>query len=351
MASKNLSIMITDLQGYSAKSSKFSRSDLVALVRTHSKLLRPVIEFYNGQIIKSLGDSFLCSFESATDACVCSIAIQSMIHEYNRKQKSTEDGLCIRVAIATGDVSIESDGDIYGEAVNLASRIEKIPEIVTGGIAISEATYLLVNRQEIQAELIGEREFKGINYPVKIYSISLEDQKLDQLPTRLINLAQMVSEESQKSTNRKPESIRQSASSPTYNPSTESNRQNPLERQTNPYWKWGIFALVFMVLLISVGKYRNSKNKNELPAPVSVTVEPSRSTEKVPVENVEREAEGVSRDDILLRSYWMKSTKVRLGQVHRSGWAGPPEIFDKLNDNGDEFLTLSEVLSRSEQGK
>ena len=67
MASKNLSVMITDLQGYSSKSAAASRAELIQLVQTHNNLLRPVIEFYHGTIIKSLGDSFLCTFESATD--------------------------------------------------------------------------------------------------------------------------------------------------------------------------------------------------------------------------------------------------------------------------------------------
>jgi class 3 adenylate cyclase len=193
MASKNLSIMITDLQGYSTKSAEATRSELISLVQAHNNLLRPVIDFYKGTIIKSLGDSFLCTFESATDAAVCAIAIQIVTREYNQRMRIKDGGLKIRVAVSTGDVSIE-EGDIFGEAVNLASRMEKIPEISDGGIAMNEATYLLVNQQEIHAESIGEHQFKGISQPVRVYLLDLRKQKLDKLPTRLLELVSLVAD-------------------------------------------------------------------------------------------------------------------------------------------------------------
>lgn len=193
MASKNLSVMLTDLQGYSTKSASSSRSELMSLVQTHNNLLKPVIDFYNGTIVKSLGDSFLCTFESATDAAVCAIAIQIITKEYNRRLPSKDGSLIVRVAVSSGDVSIE-DGDIFGEAVNLAARMEKLEEIANGGIALNEATYLLVNRQEIHAEMVGEHSFKGISQPVKVYRLDLDKQKLDQLPTRLLELVRLVVE-------------------------------------------------------------------------------------------------------------------------------------------------------------
>jgi class 3 adenylate cyclase len=194
MTSKNLSVMVTDLLGYSSKSASASRAELRSLVQTHNRLLKPVIEYYRGKIIKSLGDSFLCTFDSATDASICAIAIQIITREYNQRsrEKDGSGSLTVRVAIATGDVMLENS-DIYGPAVNLAARMEKLPEIAEGGIALNEATYLLVNQQEIHAELVGEREFKGVG-STKVFRLDLSKQKLDQLPTRLLELVERVAE-------------------------------------------------------------------------------------------------------------------------------------------------------------
>ena len=98
MESKNLSIMITDIQGYSKLSTSSSRKELLKVIQTHNKLLKPVIEFYKGSVIKSLGDSLLCRFESATDAAVCAIAIQIIIQEYNKYQEEEDKKLSAYVS-------------------------------------------------------------------------------------------------------------------------------------------------------------------------------------------------------------------------------------------------------------
>lgn len=72
--SQNLSIMLTDMQGYSETVAGASREELIDLIRKHNKLMRPVIEFYRGKIIKSIGDALLCSFPSATDAVISALS-------------------------------------------------------------------------------------------------------------------------------------------------------------------------------------------------------------------------------------------------------------------------------------
>lgn len=86
LKSQNLSIMMTDIQGYSAKSAETYRADMIRYIRGHNKLMMPIIEFYGGTIIKSIGDAFLCTFQSATDAVICAIIIQLILREYNKKQ-------------------------------------------------------------------------------------------------------------------------------------------------------------------------------------------------------------------------------------------------------------------------
>jgi class 3 adenylate cyclase len=183
--------MLTDLHGYSERTSTSSRESLSELVKTHNNLIRPIVDFYRGRVVKGLGDAFLCVFESATDAAVCAIAIQIVIQEFNKMQKEPSKKLSIRIMLNSGDVTLDS-GDIYGDAVNIVSRMEKLPHFKDGGVGMSESTYLLVNRQEIKADSIGEHSFKGIVHPVKVYKLPLERQNLTELPTRLLDLVQNI---------------------------------------------------------------------------------------------------------------------------------------------------------------
>ncbi|MFA7577910.1 MAG: adenylate/guanylate cyclase domain-containing protein [Candidatus Muiribacteriota bacterium] len=187
--SKNLSIMMTDMQGYTAVSSNSSRESIVELIRKHNKLMLPVFEFYNGKIIKTIGDAFLVTFDSATDAVVCGIVIQLILTEYNRAQLDESLKLNLRVVINTGDVALE-ENDIYGEAVNITARMESLDCFPGGTIGISESTYLLINRNEIVANKIGEFELKGIPYKVSVYNVPLESQNMAAIPVKLLKLAE-----------------------------------------------------------------------------------------------------------------------------------------------------------------
>ncbi len=187
MESKNLSILLTDIQGYSVQTANSSRAALKELIDTHQSLLRPIIEFYRGIVVKTMGDAFLCTFESATDAAVCAIAIQMALQEHNRNVEGSKSRLNIRIMISSGDVTV-SNSDVFGEAVNVVSRMEKLDEFSQGGIGITESTCLLMNRSEIVTELLGERQLKGISQPIKIYKIPLGRQNLDQFPGRLSDI-------------------------------------------------------------------------------------------------------------------------------------------------------------------
>ncbi len=189
--SQNLSIMLTDIQGYSSTTANASREEVVDLIRRHSRLMRPVIEFYGGTIVKSIGDAFLCTFPSATDAVICAIIIQLLLKEYNQRLKDEANHLNLRVVINSGDVSLE-ENDIFGNAVNVTARMEALDCFPGGSIGISESTYLLMDRSEIVAEKIGAKELKGVPEPVTVFSVPLEKQKLNKLPMQLLNLVEKV---------------------------------------------------------------------------------------------------------------------------------------------------------------
>lgn len=182
--------MLTDIQGYSEKSSHSSRSELIHLIQTHNKLIRPILEFYGAEVVKTMGDAFLCVFESATDAAVCALAIQIIINKFNQLQKPGDWNLNIRIMINSGDVTV-TQNDILGDPVNIIARMEKLPEFSKGGIGISESTYLLMNQKKVEAIFVGEKVFKEISQPIKIYSLPLK-QKLDPLPGNLAELAATI---------------------------------------------------------------------------------------------------------------------------------------------------------------
>ncbi|MEZ7891229.1 MAG: adenylate/guanylate cyclase domain-containing protein [Candidatus Wallbacteria bacterium] len=193
MKSQNLSIMMTDIQGYTNASSVSSREQIVGLIRRHNQLMMPVIQFYGGKIIKSIGDAFLCTFQSATDAVVCAIIIQLILKEYNQRQLDEAKKMNLRVVINTGDVTLEKN-DIFGDAVNITARMEGLPCFPGGTIGISESTYLLMNKNEIISEKIGPQTLKGIPEPVTVYQVPLENQKLNQIPAKLLQLVEKVME-------------------------------------------------------------------------------------------------------------------------------------------------------------
>lgn len=189
--SQNLSIMLTDIQGYSAAAASASREEVVNLIRRHNQLMRPVIEFYGGTVVKSIGDAFLCTFPSATDAVICAIIIQLLLKEYNQRLNEGEQQLNLRVVINSGDVSIE-ENDIFGSAVNITARMEDLDCFPGGTIGISESTNLLMDQTEIVAEKIGPKQLRDVPEPVTVYRVPLEKQKLNKLPIQLLNLIEKV---------------------------------------------------------------------------------------------------------------------------------------------------------------
>jgi class 3 adenylate cyclase len=183
--------MMTDIQGYSAAVAEASREEVISLIRRHNKLMRPVIEFYRGTIVKSIGDAFLCTFPSSTDAVICAIIIQLLLKEYNQRMVDKTHNLNLRIVINSGDVTLEQ-GDIFGTAVNVTSRMEGLDCFPGGSIGISESTHLLMDRTEIVAEKIGPKTLKGVPDPVVVYQVPLEKQKLNKLPVQLLTLVEKV---------------------------------------------------------------------------------------------------------------------------------------------------------------
>jgi hypothetical protein len=127
--------------------------------------LVPIFEHFEGLIVKTIGDAFLVTFESPTDAVMCGLAVQEALRQYNIVLAGNKK-LEVRVAINSGEVET-SEGDVLGEPVNIATLLEELTE--PGEVYFTEAVYLSMNRREAPSSEIGERTFKGIPYPIKVY--------------------------------------------------------------------------------------------------------------------------------------------------------------------------------------
>ena len=173
-------IMFTDIVGYSAIMQK-SESAAMKLLADHKSIVKPIIENYNGEILKPQGDGFMIDFSSVVDAVRCAMDIQKEISNYNREETEDEK-IRLRIGIHMGDLIIK-DNDIFGHDVNVASRIEKLSD--PGGICISQTVYdQIKNKVEIDTLELGETELKNIEDKVNIYKVLLEAQeKIDPADT------------------------------------------------------------------------------------------------------------------------------------------------------------------------
>lgn len=168
MKSRILTIMLTDIKGFTARTSTTTREGLRGLIKKHEDMVKPIIAQMGGNIVKTIGDAFLVTFESPTDAVLCGLLIQDKLMKHNAGVEEDER-LEVRIAVSSGEVEVSDEGDVFGEAVNLAARIEGITE--TNQIYFTESVYLAMNKQEVPTSEIGWRRFKGIPEAVKVYRV------------------------------------------------------------------------------------------------------------------------------------------------------------------------------------
>lgn len=176
MLSKTLSIMFVDLQGYTLLTSQKTREEHHLFVTEIHSFIERHARNKRGRLVKSMGDGFLITFESPTDAINCGMAIQEEICKRNGNVLDESHLLKLRVGISTGEVNVDERNDVYGEAVNIAARIEKFCD--PNEVFISESTYLAMNRAEINALDLGPLKFKNVSENVRVFKILKEKRGL-----------------------------------------------------------------------------------------------------------------------------------------------------------------------------
>ncbi|MGM5481712.1 MAG: adenylate/guanylate cyclase domain-containing protein [Nanobdellota archaeon] len=165
LRTQHAAVMFVDMADYTRLTANISRKDLNGLHDTFDRIIEEASSEHHGRIIKKIGDAFLLVFNSSTDAVHAGIRLQ----QDARKHSSEERPLELRVAVHAGEVIIRKD-DVYGDAVNLASRIEGVAE--KGEVVFSQTVLDLMNKKEIDYEKRGKEKFKGYDKPVKLYKVS-----------------------------------------------------------------------------------------------------------------------------------------------------------------------------------
>ena len=161
--------MFTDLVGYVALSQR-NEALALELLKEHQELLRPLFTQHHGTEIKTIGDAFLVEFGSAVEAARCAVDIQKALTAYT-SVVTPERRIQVRIGLHVGDVVYE-EGDVLGDGVNIASRIERLAE--PGGICLSEdVAHQVRNKIDGSLEQLGERKLKGIAEPVTVYRLVL----------------------------------------------------------------------------------------------------------------------------------------------------------------------------------
>ncbi len=166
-------IMFTDVVGYGAMTQRNEELAL-ELLQLHREMLRPIFRSLGGNEIKTMGDAFLVEFQSALQAARCAIAIQREMRRYNGSV-AEERKINVRIGLHIGDVVFESN-DVYGDGVNLASRI--YTQAQPGGIVITRSVYdQIYNKIDVTVRRMGPQRLKSIQKPVELFSIELDGKQ------------------------------------------------------------------------------------------------------------------------------------------------------------------------------
>jgi adenylate cyclase len=168
---KIAAILVTDIVGYSRLAGADEDRTLSRLRGLRGDLIDPAIAGHHGRIVKRTGDGSLIEFRSVVDAVRCAIEVQNGLTERNAGLPP-ERRIEFRVGIHLGDVVEEADGDLMGDGVNIAARLESIA--APGAICLSEDAYRQVKgRLDLAVTDLGPRQLKNIAEPIRVYSLEV----------------------------------------------------------------------------------------------------------------------------------------------------------------------------------
>jgi class 3 adenylate cyclase len=165
-------ILAADVVGYSRLMEQDEQGTLERLKAHRKEFIEPLIAEYQGRIVKLMGDGALAEFTSVVDAVRCAVLIQQRMAEHELEMPEAKR-IRVRIGINLGDVIREADGDLYGDGVNIAARLEQLAE--PGGVVVSGTAYdHLQGKLDVPLEFTGEQRVKNIERLVRTYRIRLD---------------------------------------------------------------------------------------------------------------------------------------------------------------------------------
>ena len=179
---KLAAILAADVVGYSRLAGADEDRTLTRLRALRGDLIDPAIEANRGRVVKQTGDGILVEFRSVVDAVRCATEVQNGMIERN-SGLPPERRIEFRIGIHLGDVVEESDGDLMGDGVNIAARLEGIAK--PGTIYLSEQAYWQVKaRLDLAINDLGKQSLKNIAEPVRVYSLEVANRRRRSRPSR-----------------------------------------------------------------------------------------------------------------------------------------------------------------------
>jgi class 3 adenylate cyclase len=175
--SRNLAIVFAGLCGYAERLGALTWEESQKMLRLHGALVDPAFRKFGGRRIKQIGGTFLVAFDSPTQAVLCAAALRERVRRFDQTVPA-EQRLRARVGIHLGEVRLER-GDVFGEPVNIASRIEALAG--PGEVLLGESVWLSMNRAEVRACDAGERSLKGVPEPIRVFRLEAALSPLPEL--------------------------------------------------------------------------------------------------------------------------------------------------------------------------
>jgi adenylate cyclase len=182
---KIAAILVADVVGYSRLAGADEDRTLSRLRGLRSDLIDPAIDAHHGRIVKRTGDGSIIEFRSVVDAVRCAIEVQNGMVE--RNVGVPEDRrIEFRIGVHLGDVVEEADGDLMGDGVNIAARLEGVAE--PGAICLSEQAYWQVKgRLDLAVTDLGDQQLKNIADPIRVYSLDAgQPARANHVPTSAV---------------------------------------------------------------------------------------------------------------------------------------------------------------------
>jgi adenylate cyclase len=168
---KLAAILVADVVGYSRLAGADEDRTFARLRALRSDLVDPTIALHHGRIVKRTGDGSMVEFRSVVDAVRCAIEVQNGMVERNAGLPP-ERRIEFRIGVHLGDVVEEADGDLMGDGVNIAARLESIAN--PGAICLSEDAYRQVKgRLDLAVTDLGQTQLKNIAEPIRVYLLEV----------------------------------------------------------------------------------------------------------------------------------------------------------------------------------